>query len=323
MRVLVTGGTGFLGSHLAEVRAARGDRVWATFFEQPENDLTGTEGIRVVPCDVTVPGDLKTVLRASQPEVIFHFAAQTYIDRSWDNPEETFRTNVVGTLNVLNAVRSFARDASTIIAGSSAEYGLTTRSGAPLQETDPLDPVTPYGVSKAAQSQLGVVFAHAFGLRIVRVRIFNTIGPRKQRDFMADFCTQIAAIKSGDAPPCVKVGNIDACRDLTDVADSVRALDLLGDSGEPGQVYNVCSGHARRIGDVLDALLDLTSTRASIEVERARLRPSEEQVMVGQNRKLAERTGWRPTIAWDRTLLDTFAFWEQRRQSTPAAARQA
>ena len=312
MRVLITGGTGFLGSFTTERRLANGDQVWSTMFEQAIGDQQHTQGATEIVCDVTVREELQQTIDVSDPDLVFHFAAQTFIGESWADPGYTLRTNSLGTVNLLEILRAKRSQATVVIACSSAEYGEVAGRGVPVQETDPLLPVSPYGLSKLDQDMLGYLYFRTHGLRVIRARIFNTIGPGKQGDFLADFCQQITAIEAGEAEPLLRTGELNSRRDLSDVRDTVAALDLLSSRGVPGEVYNICSGRTIRIGDVVDLLQAVAGRLIGLHVEASRLRPFEESIIWGDNRKLVACTGWSPKVSLERTLQDTLNYWRQR-----------
>jgi GDP-4-dehydro-6-deoxy-D-mannose reductase len=169
--------------------------------------------------------------------------------------------------------------------------------------------VSPYGLSKVDQDILGHLYFRTHALKVIRARIFNTIGPRKQGDFLADFCQQIAAIEAGEAEPLLHTGELNSRRDLSDVRDTVAALDLLSIRGTPGEVYNICSGQTVRIGDVVELLLAMADRAIRLQVEALRLRPFEESIIWGDNRKLVACTGWSPKVSLKQTLKDTLNYW--------------
>lgn len=312
MRVLITGGTGFLGSFTAERCIARGDQVWSTLFENAFGKQQELPGITKIVCDVTVREELLRVVAESDPELIFHFAAQTFIGESWADPELTLRTNSLGTLNLLEILRARGGRATVVIACSSAEYGEVAGRGRPVEETDPLLPMSPYGLSKLDQDMLGYLYSRTHGARVIRARIFNTIGPRKQGDFLADFCQQIAAIEAGKAEPLLRTGDLNSRRDLSDVRDTVAALDLLSARGVSGEAYNICSGQTVRIGDVVKLLLGVAGCDIEHQVEACRLRPFEESIIWGDNRKLVACTGWSPKTPLQQTVKDTLDYWRDQ-----------
>lgn len=322
MRVLITGGTGFLGSFIAKRRLACGDMVWATWLPGSPNNLKSAEGLCVVPCDVTASDDLEKVVRESQPDVIFHFAAQTFIGESWADPLTTLATNTLGTINLLELLRISKCDATVVVACSSAEYGEIAGRGSPVTESDQLIPVSPYGLSKLDQDMLGYLYFRTHRIRTIRARIFNTIGPGKLGDFLADFCQQIVAIEAGEVEPVLRTGELSSRRDLSDVRDTVAALDLLSIRGIPGEAYNVCSGKTVRIGDMVQILLAASTKKIRLQVESTRLRPFEESIIWGDNRKLVECTEWSPLIEVKQTVQDTLQYWRQKRASDASSRTQ-
>ncbi len=319
MRVLITGGTGFIGRHLARRRLGRGDRVWATFLTPEAVGEMPLPGPTLLACDVRRPDQVEAVVAACRPQLVFHLAAQTYIDRSWADPADTLEINVGGTARLLDTVGRQAPRARVLIAGSSAEYGLSCSAGLPLSEGERLAPLSPYGVSKLGQDELGRLYHQARGRDVVRARIFNTIGPGKQGDFLADFCQQVVRIESGESPAAIEAGNLDSRRDLTDVEDTVAALDLAADHGQGGEAYNISSGRAVRIGDVLDLLLEIAGVKARIEVRPEKLRPAEEPEILGDASKLEALTGWRPGVPFAETLARTLEYWRDQYQSKQQA----
>ncbi len=311
MRVLITGGTGFLGSFTAERRVAARDKVWVTRFDGSAGEHHETPGAKTISCDVTSREQVERAVLAANPDVIFHFAAQTFIGESWADPGYTFCTNSLGTLNLLEVVKSKSKEATVVIACSSAEYGEIAGRGAPVQESDSLLPVSPYGLSKLDQDILASLYGRTHGLRVIRARIFNTVGPRKQGDFLADFSQQIAAIEAGESEPVLRTGNLNSRRDLSDAHDTVAALDMLSRQGMPGEAYNVCSGRTVRIQEVVDLLLAAAGRRIEIQLQAPRLRPFEESIIWGDNRKLVACTGWSPVVALEQTVRDTLDYWRE------------
>jgi GDP-4-dehydro-6-deoxy-D-mannose reductase len=237
------------------------------------------------------------------------------VSASWTAPAETFHTNVLSQINLLEAVR--ARQGSPpriLVVGSSEEYGLVHDHELPVKETNPLRPLSPYAVSKVSQDLMGYQYFESYGLPVVRSRAFNHEGPRRGDVFVtANFARQVAEIEAGKRAPVIQVGNLKARRDYTDVRDIVRGYWRLLEAGEPGDVYNLCSGRAWAIQDILDFLL-AQSRESGIVVKEdpARLRPSDIPLLVGDATKIAGEVGWRPEIAFERTLVDILDYWRRR-----------
>jgi len=232
---------------------------------------------------------------------------------SWTTPAEILQTNVVGTLHLLEAMRQLDMDATVVLACSAESYGVVGEDELPITEDRPLHPVSPYGVSKAAVDLLGYQYFQSYGLRTVRLRLFNHCGPRQPQHFVvSSLARQIVEIERELRPPRLLVGNLEARRDFIDVRDVALAYRLAGERGGPGEVYNVCSGRERSIRAVLDELLSMSEAVVEVECDPARLRPSEIPVLVGDPSRFQEAVGWRPAIPFRQTLLDTLEYWRRR-----------
>lgn len=289
-RILITGVNGFLGSHLAEFCIEQGLIVYGVIHKSSQNLDGLKDGMVVLPCDVTCREQVDATIREARPDVVFHLAAQSVPTLSWHEPEATFRTNVFGTLHLLEAIRAMRLDPVVLVAGSSAEYGLSLATEIPLREDAPCQPANPYAISKVAQSQLAYLYWRTHNLRVVRVRPFNIIGTRKIGDACSDFISGVVAAER-DRRNVMKVGNLEAVRDFVDVRDAAQALALVAETGDAGEVYNVCSGLGRSLSEVLEILLTLTDAPVRVEVDPARLRPLDEPYLVGNNTKLGS-LGW-------------------------------
>lgn len=317
MRVLITGITGFAGSHLADYLLAEqpgveifGTRRWRSPTDNIEH-LTGKVGFRE--CDLKDANSVWRVLAEVRPDRIFHLAAQSYVPTSWTAPSETLSNNILSQTNILEAMRSLELEARIQIAGSSEEYGLVQADEVPIKETNPLRPLSPYAVSKVAQDLLAYQYHRSYGLDCVRTRGFNHTGPRRGEVFVtSNFAKQIAAIEAGLREPVIRVGNLSAQRDFTDVRDIVRAYWLALDKGEAGEVYNLASGSAVTIQQLLDLLLSLSDTEVEVEVDPERLRPSDVEILIGDYSKFQAATGWEPRIPLRQTVEDLLEYWRER-----------
>jgi GDP-4-dehydro-6-deoxy-D-mannose reductase len=316
-RVLITGITGFAGSHLADFLLA----------EHPEVEIHGTyrwrsrreniehlEGrIRLVECDLGDPVAVLRALELTRPDAIFHLAAQSFVPTSWSAPAETFHVNVTGQIHLFEGIRRLALDPVVQIACSSEEYGLVLPDETPITEENPLRPLSPYAVSKVAQDYLGYQYFKSYGLKAIRTRGFNHEGPRRGEVFvMSNFARQIAAIEAGIQEPVIRVGNLDSVRDFTDVRDMVRAYWLAVVRATPGEVYNIASGRGITIRAMLDQLLAMSRVEVRVETDPARLRPSDVEVLLGDASKFRAATGWEPSIPLETTLADTLEYWRGR-----------
>ena len=316
MRVLITGFTGFVGSHLADYLVARGDievfgmHRWRSRLENVEH--LGTR-VRRVECDLRDAAAVRRVLREVRPDRIFHLAAQSYVPTSWLTPGETLGGNVLCQVNLFEAIRDLDLSPRVHIAGSSEEYGLVLPDEVPIREESPLRPLSPYAVSKVAQDLLGYQYWKSYRLHVVRTRGFNHTGPRRGEVFVtSNFSRQIAEIEKGLREPVVRVGNLDSIRDFTDVRDMVRAYWHALERGEPGEVYNVCSGRGYSGHQLLDILLGLSHVKVEIQQDPARMRPSDVMLLIGDASKFRGITGWEPAIPFEVTLKDLLEHWRKR-----------
>jgi len=315
-RVLITGVTGFAGSHLVDYLLERGDceifgiQRWRSRTENIEHFR---DRISILECDLRDASSTRDTLEQVRPEYVFHLAAQSFVPTSWTAPTESLTTNVIGQVNLFEAVRRLELKCRIQLACSSEEYGMVRPDEIPIRETNPLRPLSPYAVSKVAQDLLGYQYWMSWKLDCVRTRGFNHEGPRRGPVFVAsDFAKQIADIEKGRKPPVLSVGNLEATRDFTDVRDMVRAYWLALEKGEPGEVYNISSGRGWTIREVLDLLLSMTRTRIAVRQDPARLRPSDVPILVGDSTRFRQVTGWEPTIPFEHTLRDMLEHWRAR-----------
>ena len=316
MRILITGITGFVGSHLSDFALAKGDVEvfgtvrWRSPLENIEHIL---DKINLVDCDVRDAAAVRNTLNKVRPDYIFHLAAQSFVPISWTAPEETLTTNIISELHLLEAMRELHLDARLQVAGSSEEYGLVHEDEAPITEENPLRPLSPYAVSKVAQDFLAYQFHRSYGLFTVRTRAFNHTGPRRGHVFVtSDWCRQIAMIEKGKKEPVIEVGNLEARRDFSDVRDIVRAYWLSLEKGEPGEVYNIGSGKAITIQELLDLLLSMTDEDIKVHQDPERMRPSDVMLLVTDYSKFNKATGWKPEIPFEKTAKDLLDYWRER-----------
>ncbi len=315
-RVLVTGVTGFAGSHLVDYMLARGGceihgiHRWRSRTENIEHFM---DRIALHECDLRDAASTLRTIEQVRPEWIFHLAAQSFVPTSWIAPTESLSTNILGQVNLFEAVRRVGLDCRIQLACSSEEYGMVYPDEVPIRETNPLRPLSPYAVSKVTQDYLGYQYWMSWKLDCVRTRGFNHEGPRRGPVFVAsDFAKQIADIEKGRKAPVLHVGNLDAKRDFTDVRDMVKAYWLALEKGEAGEVYNLCSGKAWSIRAVLDHLLGLSKAKIEVRQDPARLRPSDVPILLGDASKFHQVSGWEPTIPFERTLADMLEHWRAR-----------
>ena len=315
MRALVTGISGFVGGHLAEHLLGQGWEVWGCSLHRGVGREWRAVGVQFVSADLTDANAARDALLAAQPDVVFHLAAQAAVAPSHQHPWQTLQANTSMQTHVLEAVRHHLPDCVVLVVGSGEEYGLASPQDMPLREDAPLRPVSPYAVSKVTQDFLGLQYHLAYGVRAVRVRPFNHIGPRQGLGFVAaDFAKQLAEAEAGLRAPAIKVGNLSAERDFTDVRDVVRAYALLASQGRWGEVYNVASGRAVAVGRLLDMLLNECRCRVEVVQDQERMRPSDTPIFVGDYSRLHGATGWQPEIPLERTVADLMAYWRAQVQ---------
>jgi GDP-4-dehydro-6-deoxy-D-mannose reductase len=312
-KALITGITGFVGSHLSEFLLEKGYDVWGIkrWRSKTENIYHLIDKLHLIEADMRDGHSLVEAFKEAKPDSVFHLAAQSFVPTSWRAPADTMETNAVGTINLLEAIRKLNQDPAIQIAGSSEEYGLVYPDEVPIKETNPLRPLSPYGVSKVAADKLGFQYNRSYGMKVVITRSFNHTGPRRGEVFVtSNFARQIVEIEKGLRNPKIKVGNLDAQRDFSDVRDIVRAYWLSLEKCKPGECYNLCSGEPRVIRDVLDLLINSsTSKDITTEDDPTRMRPSDVQILHGDCNKFKERTGWEPEIPFEKTMSDLLDYW--------------
>ncbi|TAM57966.1 SDR family oxidoreductase [bacterium] len=310
MRALITGAGGFVGRYLALELLERGAAVIATGdHDAPawcaEHALTWST------LDVRDGQALERVLTQAAPDAVFHLAAQSFVPESLEHPRETFDANVLGTLALFQALRKLRErglDPVVLVTSSAEVYGAIPEYDGPLEETRPTNPRNPYAASKVAQEAIAQAAFHSWGVRSVIARAFNHTGPGQSRRFVVpSFAYRIAQIVAG-GDPTLWVGNIESQRDFTDVRDVVRAYALLAEHGAAGQTYNVCSGYAYPVKDLLRDLILLSHAALYVKEDAQRLRPGDSPVLVGSNAKLRAATGWKPELRIERTLEDVYDF---------------
>jgi GDP-4-dehydro-6-deoxy-D-mannose reductase len=321
LKVLITGVTGFVGSHLAEFCLSRGDvEVFGTYrWRSRMENIEHIKDLQLVEMDLLDAASVENGLRWIRPDWIFHLAAQSFVPTSWNAPAQTFTTNVISQINLFETMRKLDLIETRFqVAGSSEEYGLVHADEIPIKETNPLRPLSPYAVSKVAQDQLGFQYFHSYGLKVVRTRAFNHGGPRRGEVLLpSDFAKQIAEIEKGAREPVVKVGDLSARRDFTDVRDIVRAYWLALEKGEPGEVYNIGSGRALSIQEMLDLLLSLSEISIEVRQVPEKMRPSDVKLLICDPTKFRELTGWVPQIPLETMLRDTLDYWRERVRRLP------
>jgi len=314
VRALITGMNGFAGSHLADFLLTQpGIQVFGVGIGAAVNLEPVLARVAFTTGDLTDARFCESLLTQSQPTRIYHLAGQAFPPVSWQDPWTTLETNLRAQVNVLQAATRWASSARILVVGSMDEYGRIEPRDLPIAEETPLRPDSPYGVSKIAQDFLGLQYFLSHHLSIVRVRPSNHIGPRQNEQFVtSNFAKQIAEIEAGVRAPVLRVGNLDAQRDFTDVRDMVRAYYLALERGTPGQVYNIGSERAMAIRAIVEMMLRHSRVAIRIEPDPARLRPSDTPTLVCSAAKFRAQTGWAPTIALEQSLRDILDYWRDR-----------
>lgn len=295
MLTLVTGAGGFAGSHLCRELTRQGTRVVGL----DRHDL-----------DVTRSADVERIIQQNRPTEIFHLAAQSSASRSWTEPDLTYEVNVIGTHNLLEAVRRHSPTTRVLVTATSDVYGAAGSATPPIDEEERPRPVSPYAASKMGQEAVASMFHEAFALHTIVTRAFMHIGPGQPASFAtADWARQIALAEKGLAEPVLRVGDIEVVREFMDVRDVVRAyVDLMRNAG-PGSLYNVASGTAYPLKHVLDLLLKLAEVGMEVQADPTRMRAADPRLLVGDPRKLRDLTGWTPRYSLERSISDVLNHW--------------
>jgi len=320
MRVLITGITGFVGSHMAEYALAKGAQVFGStrWRSKTENVDHLRDKVTFLESDLRDLSSVRSLLEISNPDFVVHLAAQSFVGVSWHAPAETLTTNIISQVHLLEAIRGLKMSPRFLAVGSSEEYGLVHPDELPITESNPLRPLSPYAVSKVTQDMMAFQYFKSYGLPIVRTRGFNHEGPRRGDVFVtSNFARQIAEIEAGLRDAVLYVGDLTPRRDYSDVRDIVRGYWLLLEKGEPGEVYNLCSGASWAIQQVLDFLLDQSKVKGiTVKTDPARLRPSDVMILEGDPGKVFKATGWKVEIPFERTLTELLDYWRQRTRAS-------
>jgi len=321
MKVLITGITGFVGSHLAEYIltnhpevAVHGLKRWRS----PKDNIRGIlDKIQLHDGDLRDLSSMVGVLQVSKPDIVFHLAAQSFVTTSYSAPIDTLDCNISGTANLLEAIRICGMNPVIHICSSSEVYGQVAKEDLPIREECPLRPVSPYAVSKVGEDMLGYMYWQAYGIKTIRTRMFTHSGPRRGEVFVDSFFSlQVARIEKGMQEPVIRVGNLDSVRTFADVRDTVRAYWLLAQKCQPGEVYNIGGDVTMTIREMLDMLLGMTSYKGKIEVrvDPALIRPADVTLQIPCADKFKSETGWTAAIPYEQTLRDMLDFWRHEIQ---------
>lgn len=312
-KVLITGASGFVGGWLAEHLLRLGDtEIYGTYLSEEGKEKSPVKDkITFHQADLSRKEEIEKIIADIKPDEIYHLAAMASVGASFKDPLATFHNNIDVEIFLLEALRTNNLvNTRVLIVGSAEVYGYVRPEDLPIDESTPLRPANPYAVSKITQDFLGLQYNISYKLPLIRVRPFNHIGPRQGLGFVvADFAKQIADIEKGKQEPILKVGNLEAKRDFTDVRDMVRAYSLILEKGIPGDVYNIGSGRSVKISEVLDMLISMATVRIERQVDPTKLRPSDVPEIVCNNTKISNLTNWQPGISLETTLKDTLDYW--------------
>ena len=306
-KALVIGAAGFVGKYLIRHLEGLGYEVSAT--KLPHERIDGVSAA-IYDLDVLSKENITELLFMLRPDEIYHLAAQSSVSVAWGNPQLTIDVNIKGAVNLMDALRELFYKPRVLIIGSGEEYGHIRPGDTPIGEETILKPGNIYAATKACQNMIGRIYADAYDLELIMVRAFNHIGPGQSPIFVvSDFCRQVAEIEAGKKDPVMYVGNLSARRDFTDVRDVVRAYALLAQYGVKGETYNVGSGHAYQIREILDLIISKSGTEIRVETDPAKIRPVDVPVIEADITKLKEVTGWQPEITLEQTIEEVLTDW--------------
>ena len=314
-KTLITGATGFVGSHLAEylIEKYPDNELYGTYLSDDslKNLETVKDNINLTKLDLSSEKEIFGLIEKIKPDIVYHLAAMASVADSFSSPKEPVINNISAQINVLEAIRKFNLENSKLLVVSSAEiYGDVAKEDLPIDEQTPFRPTNPYAVSKMTQDFLGLQYFLAYKLKTVRVRPFNHIGPRQSPNFVvAAFAKKIVEIEKGKRENVLTVGNLEAKRDFTDVRDMVKAYDLAITKGEEGEAYNLGSGISYKIKDILNKMLSLSKTEIKIETDKSLFRPIDNPELICDASKFKKITEWETSVEIDKTLKDTLDYW--------------
>lgn len=309
LKALIIGSAGFVGGYLIKELNSAGYEVHASCL--PNEKINGECSVHNL--DILQKECISELLGSVLPDVVFHLAAQSSVALSWKKPQLTAEINVIGAINVLEALRECPKkDIRLVMIGSGEEYGFIRDGSCPLKEDEPLHPGNIYAATKVCQEMTGEIYARAYSMDIVMVRAFNHSGPEQADMFViSDFCHQIAEIESGSREPVMSVGNLSAMRDFTDVRDVVKAYRLLAEKGKSGKIYNVGRGKAVEIQYILDTALSLSEKTIEVKRDPNKMRASDIPVIEPDVSQIYSDTGWKAEISMEQTIKDTLDYWRK------------
>ncbi len=307
---LITGANGFLGRHLADLLSNDNSLVYGISRSVPHDLVLNHPDVAYEQCNLIDHTSVFNLLQKIKPDCIFHLAAESSVASSWKGPINIFNNNVLSQINIFEALRELGLSARVVVAGSSEEYGLVNESDLPVNEKCCFNPLSTYAVSKVSQDMLAYQYYKSYDMDIVRVRSFNLTGPGRPPIYaLSSFAYQIAEIEKEKSKNIISVGNLDVKRDYTDVRDAVKGYYEIALKAKPGEVYNLCSGRAHNLKDLLNILISFSTTELNVEIDKLKYRPSDLPIMLGDNTKIKTEIGWIPEIDIHTTLKDLLDYW--------------
>lgn len=310
-KAMVIGAAGFVGRYLIEHLSR--DLGYETVATKLSREVLENAPAKVCDLDILEKEAIVELLFEERPDYIFHLAAQSSVSVAWNNPQLTIDINIKGGVNLLDAVRELYYKPRILMIGSGEEYGHILPGETPIKESNRLDPGNIYAATKACQNMIGSIYSRAYDMELVLVRAFNHIGPGQSSIFVvSDFCRQVAEIEKGLREPVMYVGNLSAKRDFTDVRDVVRAYGLLVQKGKKGETYNVGSGRAVEIRDILERIIAKSNAKIQVLTDMAKIRPVDVPIIEADITKIRETTGWSPQISLDRTISEVLDYWRKK-----------
>lgn len=307
---LVIGAAGFVGGYLIQEMKKSGMDVYATKLPEEEIKCSCTQ---IYDLDILDKEAITRLLFEVQPQYIFHLAAQSSVGLAWKNPALTVDVNIKGAINLLESIRELFYRPVVLLVGSGEEYGHILPGETPISESNAIRPGNIYAATKACQNMIGNIYSRAYDMNLLMVRAFNHIGLGQAPTFVvSDFCKQVAEIEKGIREPVMKVGNLSSKRDFTDVRDVVRAYVALSQKGVAGETYNVGSGNAQEIRQILELIVSMSNKNIKVEIDINKIRPVDVPIIEADIEKINRLTGWKPQIPLQRTILETLNYWRER-----------
>jgi GDP-4-dehydro-6-deoxy-D-mannose reductase len=312
VKYLITGANGFCGRHLVDVLSDDNNQVYGISRSIPEDLVLHHPEVTYEQCNLMDHTSVFNLLKKIKPDCIFHLAAESSVASSWKSPINILNNNVLSQINIFEALRELELSTRIIVACSSEEYGLIKESDLPVNEKCCFNPLSTYAVSKVSQDMLAYQYYKSYNMDIVRVRSFNLTGPGRPPTYaLSSFAHQIAEIEKKKPNNIISVGNLDVKRDYTDVRDAVKGYYKIALNAKPGAVYNLCSGKAYNLKDLLNILISFSTTEINVDVDSSKYRPSDLPIMVGDNTKIKNEIGWEPEIDIHTTLTDLLDYWRK------------